>query len=64
MVAEIHLKSIPATQSLTVFEGRYWSLQKLHSLLYIYHCSTVVDISCKQYFSDEKSTTVVAMINI
>ena len=25
MVAEINFKSIPAIQSLTVFEGRYWS---------------------------------------
>ena len=35
MVAEIDLKSIPATQSLTVFEGRYWLLQKLHSCFHI-----------------------------
>ena len=26
MVVEIDLKSIPPTQSLTVFESRYWSL--------------------------------------
>ena len=35
MVAEIDLESIPATRSLTVFEGRYWSLQKLHSCFHI-----------------------------
>ena len=35
MVAKIDLKSIPATQSLTVFEGRYWLLQKLHSCAHI-----------------------------
>ena len=31
MVAEIDLESIPATLSLIVFEGRYWSLQIFHS---------------------------------
>ena len=35
MVAKIDLKSIPATQSLTVFEDCYWSLQKLHSCFLI-----------------------------
>ena len=35
MVAEIDLKFIPATQSLTVFEGRYWSLQKLRACFHI-----------------------------
>ena len=39
MVAEIDLESIPATRSLTVFEGRYWSSQKFHSCFHI-----VVDI--------------------
>ena len=34
-VAEIDLKSIPATQSLTVFEDRYSSLQKFHSCFHI-----------------------------
>ena len=29
-VAEIDLESIPATQSLTVFEGRYCSSQNFH----------------------------------
>ena len=32
MVAEIDLESIPATLSLIVFEGRYWSLQKFHHM--------------------------------
>ena len=32
-VAEI--ESIPVTQSLTVFEGRYWSLQKFHLCFHI-----------------------------
>ena len=35
MVAEIDFKSIPAAQSLTVFEGRCWSLQKLDSCFHI-----------------------------
>ena len=30
-LAVFHLESIPATQSLTVFEGHYWSLQNFHS---------------------------------
>ena len=35
MIAEIDLKSIPATQSLAAFEGRYWSLRKLHSCMVV-----------------------------
>ena len=35
MVAEIDLKSLLATQSLTVFDGRYWSLTKFHSCFHI-----------------------------
>ena len=34
-VAEIDLESLPATQSLTVFEDRYWSLQNFHSRFHI-----------------------------
>ena len=34
-VAEIDLKSLPVTQLLTVFDGRYWSLTKLHSCFYM-----------------------------
>ena len=34
-VAEINFESIPATQSLAVFEGRYLSLQKFHSCFHI-----------------------------
>ena len=34
-VAEIDLEPIPTTQSLTVFEGRYWSLQTFHSCFHI-----------------------------
>ena len=35
MVAEIDLKSIPATEVLTVFEDRYWSLQEIHSCFHV-----------------------------
>ena len=35
MVAEIDPVSTPATRSLTVFEGGYWSLQKVHSCFHI-----------------------------
>ena len=31
MVAEVDFESIPATQSLAVFQGCYLSLQKFHS---------------------------------
>ena len=31
-VAEIDFESIPVTLSLIVFEGRYWSFQKFHSV--------------------------------
>ena len=34
-VAEIDIESIPATQLLAVFEGRYLSLQNLHSCFHI-----------------------------
>ena len=54
MVAEIDLKSIPATQSLTVFEGRYWSLQKLHSCFHI-----VVDSFLRNFkFSNDRKKSL------
>ena len=34
-VAEIDLESIPATQSLTVYEGCYWPLQSFHSCFHV-----------------------------
>ena len=34
-VAEVDVESIPATQSLALFQGRYLSLQKFHSCFHM-----------------------------